>query len=197
MVVINSVDGRVAGVNRPCQGQKVSGDAIFSFALDSGVVVGIADGLGHGLQAHAISLRIKRYIEKNNHSDILRLLNDAHNAIAPCDGAAVGLAYINFEEGECSFAAVGNISAYIIGNNDKSFVFQDGMIGARMRTPLLQTEKLMAGDKIFVISDGIKERFYSHCDRSLLKNNPASVVEMLLKSYGKCYDDASCWVIGF
>jgi serine phosphatase RsbU (regulator of sigma subunit) len=194
--VVSLCEGRVAGINRPCEGEKVSGDSIFSFALAKGIVVGIADGLGHGQHAHEISIKIKECIEYRQHSDISTLLYDAHNAISPCDGAAVGLAYINFEGSRCSFTAVGNIGACIIGSQDKSFIFKDGMVGSRMRTPLVQSETLIAGDKIILFSDGIQERFYNQCNRLLLKKKPLSVVDTLIENYGKNYDDASCWVVG-
>ena len=196
MDVISLVGGRIAGINRACEGQIYSGDAIFSFELDNGYVVGIADGLGHGIHAHKISNKIKNYIESNQKSDITALLYGADNYISPCDGAAVGLAYLNFHSNSCSFAAIGNINGYIIGNRDKVFTSRDGMVGARMRTPLLQTESITAGDKIILTSDGIKERFYGQCNRQAFRASPVSVVESLIDQYSKRYDDASCWVVG-
>jgi len=197
MVVTESLSGRIAVVNRPCTGQNVSGDSVFYFENRQGVLMGIADGLGHGPKAHDVSHGIKTFLEGHHHADILVLLNEIHENIRPCLGAALGLAYIHFEERKVSFVGVGNIAAYIIGERDKSFVSKDGTVGIRMHTPIFQEETLMPGDKIVLASDGVQARFYSQGDRASMKGGTASMVEYILSNFGKSHDDASCLVFGF
>lgn len=196
MVVIHKRQGSVVGANRACKGQIVSGDCLFMCDTDDGIIVGIADGLGHGALAHDISSRVKQCMESSGANTIVDMLYEADQFISPSGGAAVGVAEINYTNYEVSFAAVGNIGACIIGSKDKSFVFKDGMVGARMRTPLLQKEKLKSGDKLLLFSDGIQERFYASCNRTKFKSKPEIVMNMLMDEYGKDYDDASCWVVG-
>ena len=55
---------------RPCLGERVSGDAAVVTELDGGLLLGIADVLGHGQEAHAVALTIEDYLAERGSADI-------------------------------------------------------------------------------------------------------------------------------
>ncbi len=197
MALIQSPSGRLCGINRPFEGERVSGDALFFHEDENGIFISISDGLGHGEQAHKVSSDISVFLESHHHQDITRLITEVHEEISPSIGAAMAMAYINFKEDTVSFCGIGNVGGYIMGSHDKIFVCKDGVVGANMRSPLLQSETLSPGDKIILASDGIHERFYSKASPNVFKRNPMAIVQYLLKNFGKPYDDASCWVFEY
>ena len=70
MALIEAVSGRLCGVNRPCQGERVSGDGLFYHEDDNGIILSVYDGLGHGDQAHGVSTEISAFLDYHHHQDI-------------------------------------------------------------------------------------------------------------------------------
>ena len=197
MALIQSDSGRLCGTNRAFEGERVSGDGLFYHEDEEGILLSISDGLGHGKGAHKVSSDISSFLESHHHKDIAALITQVHEKIAPCMGAAMAIAYINLKEGLVSFCGIGNVGGYLIGPRDKVFVCKDGMVGANMRSPLVQSETLSPGDKVILASDGIHERFYSKAKRHIFKEKPTLIVQYLLDEFSKPYDDASCWVFEY
>ncbi len=197
MALIKCLAGRLCGTNRPFEGERVSGDALFYYEYKDGIFISISDGLGHGEQAYKVSAEISSFLEFNHHKDIAQLITQVHEKISPSIGAALAMAYISFDDNTIYFCGIGNVGGYLIGSHDKIFVSKDGIVGANMRTPLLQSEALLPGDKIILASDGIHERFYSKANRDIFKGKPADIVQYLMSEFSKSYDDASCWVFEY
>lgn len=197
MALIQSDSGRLCGTNRAFEGEPLSGDGLFFHEDEEGILLSISDGLGHGKEAHQVSSEIATFLENHHHNDIAVLITQVHENITPCIGAAMSIAYIDFIEGLVSFCGVGNVGGYLVGPRDKVFVCKDGMVGANMRSPLVQSERLLPGDKVILASDGIHERFYSKAKRHIFKEKPQVIVQYLLDNFSKSYDDASCWVFEY
>ncbi len=197
MALIQALSGRLCGVNRPCNGERVSGDGLFYHEYNNGIIISICDGLGHGRQAHEVSCEIKKFLEHHHHQDIVQLILDVNEEISPSIGAAMAMAYIDFDNDTLWFCGMGNVGGFVLGANDNIFVSKDGMVGANMHSPLLQSLVLEPGDKFVMASDGIHERFYSKAKPTIFKSRPMVIVEYLLSEFSKPYDDASCWVFEY
>lgn len=163
------------------EGEIYCGDMTFHQSLEDGFFMAVADGLGHGESAYQTVQPIYRFLQDNASSDVMALIKQIDQQIRPSQGAALALAYVDLQKAQLSFVGVGNINAYLIGENDQSFVSRDGMVGANMRTPKLQTIDLKAGDKLVMISDGIQNRFYSQGSREILLASPVELLEHLFQ----------------
>ena len=53
-----------ASTIRPCQGERVSGDAVIICPLEHGLLVAIVDVLGHGQEAHELTHVIDSYLAR-------------------------------------------------------------------------------------------------------------------------------------
>lgn len=182
---------------RPCLGQRVSGDATFVQERDGGLLLAIADGLGHGPAAHDVTSRIMAWLDDQTSCDVEQLLNALHLEMKGSIGAAIGLAYLDFENWRMLYAGIGNTQARIWGDNNRHFVSRPGNIGVVMRSVLMQSEQLVNGDLLLFYTDGIKEDFSLADYPTLLYDSPATVAANVIRRFGKDYDDASCIVLKF
>ena len=55
---------------RPCLGERVSGDAVVVRPLEHGLLAAIVDVLGHGPEAHELTLVIDAYLSRHGSSDV-------------------------------------------------------------------------------------------------------------------------------
>ena len=80
---------------RPCQGERLSGDAVVIRPLEQGLFVAIVDVLGHGPEAHELTHVIDAYLDCYGTSDVSGLMTRLHQHLKGSRGAAVGLCAID------------------------------------------------------------------------------------------------------
>lgn len=184
-------------VNRPYPGQEASGDLPFFYTRDDDLVLGLIDSLGHGSPAHQGSLRIKEFLDRHWQVDLTRLLDELHHTIRGGLGAAISVAHVTLGSGALRWAGIGNISASVRGSSDQRLVSRDGILGQHYRTPKLQEAKLVPGDKLIFVSDGMQERLFTQCGKAEFALDPEPLAAYLLRHYGKVHDDASCLIFEY
>lgn len=189
-------DLRIRMRNRPLPGESCSGDFPFYFQNGSSLLLGIADGLGHGDKAHGVTLKINEYLKDFWHSDVVRLLVDLNEAIRSTIGAAVGLGHVDLQSGKLKYAGVGNTRAYVLGQESRCFVSHDGIVGQNVRNPLLQDHLLASGDMVVFTTDGIHERFYTEREQNI-DSDTDTLAECIMTKHIKVYDDASCLIFEY
>jgi serine phosphatase RsbU (regulator of sigma subunit) len=182
---------------RPCLGERVSGDAFVVRPLESGLFVAIVDVLGHGQEAHELTRIIEPFLEKHANSDVSSLMANLHQRLRGTRGAAVGMCAIDVDRASLDYVGIGNTCTRRIGESETRLVSQDGVVGQNMRTPLLQSVKLDAGDLLLLYTDGVSDRFSTSEYPGLLRHAPAEVVEIVLDRFGKDHDDSACVAVRF
>lgn len=181
--------------NRPISSEWVSGDHVVSKQLNDHLLLAAIDGTGHGPVAHDISSKMGQYLQDLSFfKDPSNLIEELHMLMTPCIGASVGIAIINKRDGSVQFSGVGNISAYILGHEDFSFVSKDGVVGQQMRKSMTQNQKMLPGDLLLLHSDGIKARFYTQYEQEQIKQPSEKIIDYIFSHFVKQYDDASCLV---
>ena len=108
-----AVAGRLGAVNVSMPGEDVCGDAWGSVRNGDDLVIIVADGLGHGLEARLASSEAVRQLYQEPQLLPKALLMRVHQALRSTRGAAVAVARIDSVRGKLTFAGVGNISARI------------------------------------------------------------------------------------
>lgn len=182
---------------RPCMGERVSGDAVVIRSLEGGLFVAIIDVLGHGPEAHQLTIMIDAFLDRYATADVSGLMKRLHQHLRGTRGAAVGLCAIDSATGKIDYVGIGNTGIRRFGESDTRLVSQDGVLGQNMRTPLLQSLELASGDLLVLHTDGVSERFTTDRYPGLLRHDPAQVVRIILDRFGKDHDDSACIAVRY
>ncbi|AKF09912.1 SpoIIE family protein phosphatase [Sandaracinus amylolyticus] len=184
----------IAGQARALRGVERCGDAWAAMpAGEAGVVLAVADGVGHGDAAHAASTRALALVRTLIAEDAARALTDV---IARCHRDAlgsVGLALLVLRAGPSGveLCGVGNVEVRSWPARESRGVSYAGTVGYRYRTTRAFTSTLERGDVLALTTDGVRSTFaLSRPGASL----PA-YVESALDAHAREHDDATMVVV--
>ena len=182
---------------RPLLGERVGGDTAIISELENGVFLGIADVLGHGSEAHEVAVIIDDYLAAHCTSNVETVMHGLHKLLNGTRGAAVGLCFVEAESGIVTFVGTGNTRTKKLGSSEVTLTSKDGIVGSNMRSLRTETTRLESGDILVLTTDGVKERFSLDDLPAPRGSTAASIARILLRRFGKDYDDAACIVLKY
>lgn len=180
---------------RPCVGQYVSGDLAIVESRDNQLMLAVVDGLGHGPEAHQVSMRIRDYLVAHWSEDVVGTMRKLHEAIRGSIGAVAGMAVIDTHSGMVRYTGIGNTAYRLFGSRNLRLVSTAGSLGHQIRSPQVQTHVLTEDDVIVMYTDGIKDRFDLEDYPQLRYQNADTVARNIVDRFGKPHDDATCLVL--
>jgi negative regulator of sigma-B (phosphoserine phosphatase) len=186
-----------SSINRPCQGEYVSGDAVVIHSLEQGLFLAIVDVLGHGAEANELTHVIEAYLNRYCSCDVSGVIERLHQHLKGTRGAAVGLCAIDTLTGRVDYAGIGNTAMRLFGKTETRFVSQDGVVGQNIRTPRPQAAQLEPGDLIVLYTDGVSDRFTSQDYPGVSHHAPETVARNIVQRFGKNHDDAACIAVRY
>jgi serine phosphatase RsbU (regulator of sigma subunit) len=186
-----------ASTVRPFPGQVVSGDATLIRELEQGLFVAIVDVLGHGPEAHELTVTIDAYLSRYACFDLAGLIGRLHTHLKGSRGAAVGLCAIDPDAGSLEYTGIGNTAIRRFGSAESRLVSQDGVLGQNMRSPVPQQLQLESGDLVLLYTDGVSDRFTASDYPGLAWHSPQEVVSKTVQRFGKDHDDAACIAVRY
>jgi serine/threonine protein phosphatase PrpC len=177
---------------RPCRGETVCGDQFLAEKLGDGLLVAVADGLGHGPNAEQASTAFVNHVRNNLDMSIHEIMLTSQAPLAGTRGAAAALLSIDANSRRIGFVGVGNVQLHAVCDVRISPVSTPGIVGHQVRK-LLPFEFDWPTQALFALcSDGISSRLhlekYAHLE-------PQQIADALLAEHGKEYDDATCVVV--
>jgi hypothetical protein len=181
--------------NRPCLGERVSGDDAIIEERDGMLFLAILDVLGHGKDAHDLAVRMSRYLRETWSLHPKDVLCRLHEEFKGERGAAVGAAVLDISRRELRYAGVGNTTVRRHGGDDSTLFSVDGNIGSSLRTPVEQTVLLTPDDVLIFLTDGVQGSFRVEDEPNLLLRNVHWIARTIVQRFGKSYDDATCIVL--
>jgi len=182
----------VGSAQRPKTGEIVCGDLGAVIPFSRGLLLCLADGLGHGEAAQASAAAACGYAETHAEDPLEPLLRGIGGAISGMRGAAVSLLALHLVEGRALFAGVGNVELRAVARAPIAPPTTPGIVGQRLRTVRVWEYPIAAGDLLVLMTDGISTRF----DLADLANlEPQPLADALLRQHHKSHDDASCLVV--
>ena len=177
---------------RPFPGELVSGDHGAFVREGDSLLVGIADGLGHGPQARAASTPAIDTLRERRNLSVDRVLEECHLNIAGTRGAVMAVARIP-EPGETvETSCVGNVSAHLYGlDRSRRIMGPSFVLGSpgRIRKPSREDFSLSARDVVALFSDGLTTRTDLEGDLALLREHPIVIAQELVRRFGRDNDD--------
>jgi len=187
----------VSAVNVPKPGEEVSGDAWAVEQHGDQCTLLLADGLGHGPDAHLASTEAVRILRQNPDLWPKALLERCHQALRSTRGAAVAVARIDLGHQRISFAGAGNISGRIYSNSRpcQHAVSVNGTVGH-------QTERIQefyypwpADGLLQLHSDGLSSRAGLDAYPGLALRDPALIAGVLYRDFVRGRDDATVVIV--
>ncbi|SIT40018.1 putative anti-sigma regulatory factor, serine/threonine protein kinase [Paraburkholderia piptadeniae] len=103
----------IGGICVPYPGESVCGDAWGVDADQHGLTITVADGLGHGPDAHVAAASAIEVVHRRAGRSPATLMQLAHSALRPTRGAAVAIARLDLARAQLAFAGTGNVAATI------------------------------------------------------------------------------------
>lgn len=185
-----------AQLRRPCFGEVVSGDGCVLQAVPHGLVAGILDVLGHGVEAHRLARRCERWLAAHAHADVAGLAQDLHEEVRGSLGLALTLAFLDTQAGGMVVTGVGNTRLFSLRSPGLCVDAQPGIVGGN-NMPRLRPSRLQIAprDTLVLVTDGISERLSVQQLMPLRHLAVQRIAQQVLRAHGKDYDDATCMVL--
>ncbi|EYF07874.1 SpoIIE family protein phosphatase [Chondromyces apiculatus] len=173
----------------PKDGEQLSGDAVFVRHLDRSSLFAVIDALGHGDRAAETSaVALDALKETSGNPGVGELIDLLHTRLRGTRGAAAMVCVCR--DGQLEGCSVGNVELLSLGTRIP-WVPSPGILGASLRRTRIFEVKLVPGDRLILLSDGVSPRI----EPSLLRGqNAHDACRTLMSKYRRPHDDATVMV---
>jgi anti-sigma regulatory factor (Ser/Thr protein kinase) len=177
-------------------GEPVSGDGWTVEIYRDQLSVLVADGLGHGVEAHNAARLATEQLAAHPRYGPLELIEACHGALARTRGAAVAVAKLVASAGQGSFAGVGNIVCRVENASaSRHLISYSGIVGHTMRKTQELAFAWPAGALLILHSDGLGTHWDLAAYPGLAARHPALIAAVLYRDYDRGRDDVSVVVL--
>jgi anti-sigma regulatory factor (Ser/Thr protein kinase) len=191
----------VGVVSRPCDGERVCGDDAAFLRLGDVLLVGVADGLGHGNAARDASVRATAVLREQldealpERAEPAALLRRVDAALQGTRGAVMAIARLDPGRRIVEHASLGNVSAQLVRpRGSQRFGSAAGVLGTRrprgMPNVPVEQAVFSPGDALVLFTDGLSTKTTLADDPELARQHPLVAAHQLLVRYGRANDDA-------
>ncbi len=177
-------------------GEPVCGDQWVVERVADGWVCGVADGLGHGQDAFRAAAAAIETVHRHRGRPVGELIEEAHEALRPTRGAALGVASLDRSERRLWFAGIGNITAAVLhGGQTRRLVSHNGTVGHGVRKIGEFSQSWADGGVLIMHSDGISTHWDLMKYPGLLSRDPSLIAAVLYRDFLRGRDDATVVVV--
>jgi anti-sigma regulatory factor (Ser/Thr protein kinase) len=179
----------------PKTGSKINGDGFLIKSYETGALVAVIDGLGHGQYAHRASRKALDYIENHFRQSLGNIFLGVGRECLSTRGAVMALARFDWQPAKITFASIGNIETKVYaGPTDIKLLVRRGVLGKQAPRPLVVEHEWEPGMGLVMHSDGISTH-WKWVDFPDLWRMPAQQAAAHLMRYlVKNHDDATVLV---
>jgi anti-sigma regulatory factor (Ser/Thr protein kinase) len=175
-------------------GELVSGDGCYSFtAADGSFRLLVADGLGHGFEAHrAVQEAVAAFRETTSDSPA-EILRHIHGTIRKTRGIVAAIVIVDPVRKVWKYCGIGNIATRFTGVHlAKSYLSYNGIVGHNIPGSLYDQElSHLDYQQIFLCSDGIRSRWQHARLPEMGRQDLMVQAAALYKDFARRSDDMS------
>src|SRR5438034_1645812 len=106
--------------SRALPGEVVCGDLHLIKPIPEGVLLAVADGLGHGDEATVAAKTALAIVEEHSEAPLEALVRRCHDALMKTRGAVMTVATLNSLEDRLTWLGVGNVEAVLLRAGDRT-----------------------------------------------------------------------------
>ena len=208
--------------SRALPGEIVCGDLHLIKPIPDGVLLVVADGLGHGDEATVAAKTALAILEEHSEEPLEALVTRCHDALRKTRGAVMTVATLNSFEGRLTWLGVGNVEAMLLRAGDQTKTSPDGVPSGKapgtsplarlpqslsvrvlLRNgivgyvlPELRTsmQPLQTDDLLVFVTDGISAGFTGDLPPG---EPPQQLADLILERHCKGTDDALVLVVRY
>jgi serine/threonine protein phosphatase PrpC len=170
-----------------------SGDLHMVCCHQTGVLIAVIDGIGHGEEAAEVAKTAAALLRSSADEPVISLVEQCHEKLKGTRGAVLSLAFISPEQKMMTWLGVGNVQGVLVradaknGNMQEPLLLRAGVVGSKL--PSLQASVLPVsqGDAVVFATDGIQSDFSTGLSA---RENPQRVADRILNLYRNRNDDA-------
>lgn len=177
---------------RPIAGEPRSGDDAALVRTPHGLLVAVADGLGHGPEAREASARAMEVVRRGA-GDPGALLEACHVGLRGTRGAVMAAAFLDRRSRQITHAGGGNINTHLYRPKaSHRFGAVSCVLGAPGPVPRMREETVPLDPRpiLVMFSDGVSARADLAGDLELLRQPPLVIAHQLVLRHGRSTDDA-------
>ncbi len=184
---------RFGAVNLQKSGQEVCGDAWGMEQNPEFTTVLLADGLGHGYDAHLASQEAVRMLRDHSGVTVEVLVQYVHQALRSFRGAAIAAARLDHARQQLSFCGMGNIMGQIYAGSRPSqhLVSVNGTAGHTTQRLRGFTYPWPAEGMLVLWSDGLSTGTTLMSQPALALRDPSLIAGVLYRDFARGNDDAT------
>ncbi|MBC8052215.1 MAG: SpoIIE family protein phosphatase [Sphingobacteriaceae bacterium] len=153
----------------------------------------VADGLGHGPEAHNVIVEARKAFSLCMENDPVEIIRFLHQAIKKTRGAVGTVVVYDFKRKVWKIAGVGNIATGMMNYQSvRNLMSYNGIIGHNIPNNMSSQE--MSSDdfhQIILCSDGLKSRWDTSKYPGIYKYDLSFLAAALYKDYARKTDDMS------
>jgi anti-sigma regulatory factor (Ser/Thr protein kinase) len=171
--------------------QRCGDDWAFVWQQDRSMLL-IADGLGHGPDAHKAAQVAIDVVNRQAARDPASVLDDIHAESRATRGAAVSICAIEHARGLCRFSGIGNVSCAVVsGGRSRSFAALPGIIGHSARKIQEFSAPWPTGALLVMHSDGLATQWNLAAYPGLTTHHPSLIAAILYRDFVRGRDDVT------
>jgi anti-sigma regulatory factor (Ser/Thr protein kinase) len=184
---------KISAVNLPKPGEEVSGDAWGVVHLPDSVVILLADGLGHGVEAHIAASEAVRMLRLHPDLPPAALLDRVHGALRSTRGAAVAVAKVDLRYAKLTFAGVGNLAGRIYSGSEPrhGLASSNGTAGHQIGKLREFVYPWPTDGLLQLHSDGLLSATGLEPYPGLAQRDPALIAGVLYRDFARGRDDST------
>ena len=182
----------VGAASRPMRPSEPNGDSFVINRWNDKTLVGVIDGLGHGLPAHKAATAARSYVERHFDQPLPAVFEGTGRACRGTRGVVMALARFDCADGTLEFAGIGNIYSHLDGPDRGSLTMRRGVVGGNAPEPYIERLSWEPSYRLVLHSDGVSSHWdWGDCES---KRSATEQARHLLTKHGKD-DDATVLVV--
>jgi phosphoserine phosphatase RsbX len=179
--------------SRPSEGEEENGDCYLVKPHANQVVIGVADGLGHGKEASYAGRVAMNCIDSFRGDSLITLFRRCHDELKNTRGVTMSLASFDADHNTMAWMGVGNVAGVLIRAGAspiplrETILLRGGVVGLQLPQLYAMEMAVSAGDTLVFATDGISRSF---ADDLSIQDSPPRIAEGIGSKYWIGTDDA-------
>src|SRR5262245_14361414 len=186
----------ICGLAAPYPGESVCGDGWSVTEASTNVTLLMADGSGHGPEAHKAAQRSIEIFRARAGGGVEQIAQAIDRALAATRGAAVAVAEIDLGAEHVNFVGIGNISAALIDQGSVRRMVSNNGTAGHIAPRIRAFQYPFRGQTTVILhSDGLSPRWDLSDYPGLMTAHPSLIAGILHRDFRRGRDDASIVVV--